>query len=465
MKQQNTSFQIISSCGLKFPSRFSSPDSDLIQGNNCSSFEQENEYSLSDRSCLNNQEDRNRIVKYFVERYGFNEAKLKKVIERLSRKERCGRKGFVGYVKDINTGSIHLEYIPLSCGCESCAYCSRKKRKRIFVQISEKLEYYARKGETIDFLTITCGRVEAGKFLEVYEDFVKKLRKLYVFRLGNKNLRRWKEKSYEELKSYLLNIKDEEERKEKRLMHEYLIEKSFGTIKEAVERGAKKLYEVFKYVFLKIEVTYKEGCFHLHAHGVTVRSLSKFVWMAILRILGFGFIFDIRRVRNVKGMINYLSKYLLKSDEIEFSDLRHEILYEYTLYNRRKVREWGGEDIERREEEKYEEEIVYVLNLKLEMELRKPLYKLRKNEFGLKYIAGEFEYEGKRYFMFVDECGRFVLDEKFFKEIEEDLMLDRYKVLYKFKRRRLRDGEIVEEKVVDDIKLEEEKSFLNINFV
>ena len=435
MIQRDLSFLIIPPpVGLDHLS--SSPPTDLNKGNNCSSFEQENEYSLSDRSCLNNQEDRNRIVKYFVEQYRLNEAKLKKVIERLSRKERCGRKGFVGYVKDINTGSIHLEYIPLSCGCESCAYCSRKKRKKLFVQISEKLEYYARKGETIDFLTITFGRVKAEKFLEAYEDFVKKLRKLYVFRLGNKNLRRWKEKSYEELKSYLLNIKDEEERKEKRLMHEYLIEKSFQVIREAMERGAKKLYEIFKYVFLKIEVTYKEGCFHLHAHGVTVKNLSRFVWMAILRMLGFGFIFDIRRVRDVKGVINYLSKYLLKSDEIEFSDLRHEILYEYTLYNRRKIREWGGEDVEKREEEGYEEEIVYVLKLELKMKLSEHISKL--NKIGVRYIGGEFQFRDRVYKMYVDEIGRFILEEDFFKEIEEDLMLDRYRVLYKFIRKRRR---------------------------
>jgi len=451
MKQQDTSFQIISSCDLESPSLNSSSvtpaNTDLNIGNNCSSKKQEIVFSYSD---LKDEEKRKEISKFFVERYGFEEEKLMRVLKRLSRKDECGREGFTGYVRSLKSGDVHLEYIPITCSCESCPYCSTRKRKKFFMELVEKLEWYIKEGKELDFYTITYGRVEADKLLEAYADFTKKLRRLYNWRLGKRNIQRLKERAYEELKMYLSNIKDPRERESKKVMHEYLIEESFQKIWEAVNKGAQKFFEVFDYLVLKIELTYRDS-FHIHAHGITVNTLSRFVWIALLKILGFGHIFDIRRVRSVGKVVNYLSKYLLKADENNFDSLEHEVVYEYTVYGRRKVREWGGEDYEKVEEseENYEEEIVYVLKLQLEMELRKHIGKLGKSLPGLKRIGGEFIFRNRKYFMYVDEYGRFVLDEKFFKEIEEGIMLGKYKVLYKFKRR-IRKDRVIEEGVIGD---------------
>jgi len=442
-------------------------NTDLNKGNKCSCSGQGSEYLFWDRNSLKDEEKREMLVEYFMREYGFEEDKLRKVLKRLVRKDVCGTEGLVGYVRELGSGDVRLEYIPFSCGCESCEYCSVRKRKIVFNRVTEKLEWYLENGEELDFFTITYGRVEADKLLEAYSDFAKKLRKLYSWKLGKKNLRRWKEKAYEELRLYLENVEDPEERERKRLQHEYFIETSFQNVMKAIENGAEKLFSVFPYMFLKIEITYREGSFHIHAHGITVRTLSRFVWLALLKLLGFGEIFDIRRVRNVKKVVNYLRKYLLKSDEVKFDNLRDEIIYEYTLYGRRKVREWGGESyVKEEEEEEYEKEIVYVLKLELKMELRDHISRLEKSVPGLKYIGGEFEFRGEKYYMYVDEYGKYVLDKRFLKEIEEEIMMDMYPVLYKFTRKlRKKDCEIVEEKVVENVELEEEKSFLNINFV
>ncbi|HIC98751.1 MAG TPA: hypothetical protein EYP08_03675 [Pyrodictiaceae archaeon] len=438
MIQRDLSFLIIPPpVGLDHLS--SSPPPDLNEGNKCAEREEEDEYLFKDRKILKDEEGRNKVARYFVERYGFDESRLMRVLKRLVKKDECGRRGLVGYVRNLGTGNTHLEYIPFSCGCESCIYCSSRKRKKIFIEITDKLEWYVENDFELDFFTITYGRVNAEHLEEAYNDFAKKLRKLYSWRLGKKKIRRWKERAYEELKLYLDNIKDPREREEKELQHKFLIEESFQKINEAVERGAEKLYEVFSYMILKIELTYRDGTFHIHSHGVTVKTLSRFVWVALLRELGFGRVFDIRRVKNVKKLVNYLSKYLLKSDEVEFKDLKDEIIYEYTLYGRRKIREWGGEDyIKKEDDEGYVEEIVYVLDLKLEMKLRKHISHLVKNEYCLKYIGGEFEFRGETFYMIVDECGRFILEKRFYDKIEEDLMLDRYRVLYKFIRKRRR---------------------------
>jgi len=435
-----------------------SPRTDLNKGNNCAQNSISRLLQTKDRSILHDESKLEEIIDYFSQKYNYNKDKLLKVLTRLAKKDRCGHTGYVAYVKNLANGDTRLEYIPHSCGCESCAYCSVRKRKSFFIEARQRLEYYIEKGEQIDFFTITYGRVESSKFNEVYEDFMKKLRKLYSYKLTKRKIQKWKEYSYKELKLYLLNIKDERKREEKRIEHTYLIEETFRKIWESFERGAKRFYELFKYMFLKIEITCRNSSYHIHAHGVVVNSISRFVWLSLLKQIGFGRIFDIRRVRSVKKIVSYLSKYLLKSDEVEFDSLEHEIVYEYVLYRRRKLREWGGDDFKKEENEiEYEEEIVYVLKLQLEIDLRKPLSELRKNEFGLRYIGGEFVFRDKKYYMLVDEYGRFVLEEEFFKQIEEGIMMDVYPVLYKFKRRRRKKyggafkGDIIRE---DDIELE-----------
>jgi len=417
----------------------SEQDSDLIQGNNCANF-CENEKSVQelvsyfDKSVYEDEEKVKGIIEYFSRKYDYDRGKLTRVIKRLSRKSKCGTRGYVGYVKNLNSGDFHLEYFPIGCGCESCSYCSMKKRREFFRRISQKLEYYIEQGEEIDFFTITYCRVESEKLNDVYEDFTKKLRKIYSYKLGKKKLRKWKEEAYKELEKYLLNVKNEKEKERKKLRHKYLIEESFQRLWEAYNNGARRLYEVFPYMFLKIEITYREGSFHVHAHGVTVKTLSRFVWLSLLKNLGFGMIFDIRRVKDTKRIINYLTKYILKTDNIKFDNLKDEIIYEYVTYSRRKIREWGGNDFIEKEKEEVEEEIVYVLDLQLNMKLRCHISRL--NKIGIRFIGGEFEYRGEKYYMFVDEEGKFVLDEKFFKIIYDDIMMDTFKVLYKFTRKK-----------------------------
>ena len=439
----------------KSPSSDSSPASDLNTADNCSHCCDEIETLLSDRQSLKDEELRRKVIQYFVKKYQFNESKLENVIRRLSKKDQCCRSGNVAYVRNVDTGDVWLEYLPHSCKCESCSYCSQMKRKKMFASLMEKIEFYINeRGYEVSFLTITYGRVRREELEKAYEDFIRKIRKLYSYRLTKKKIQKWREDSYKELELYLLNIKDKRKREEKKEKHIYLIEKSFQKIWKAFEEGAKYFYEIFPYMFLKIEITCRNSSYHIHAHGVVVNSISRFVWLSLLKQIGFGEIFDIRKVKSVKTVVNYLSKYLLKADAVEFNNLEDEIIYEYTVYGRKKIREWGGKDIEIREDKKgYVEEIVYVLDLKINVSLRKHLSKVTKCLQGLKCVIGEYEFEGEKYFVFVDDKGRFILEERFFKAIEEDILMDRYKVLYKFKRKRRKREDDVEL----ELKLEEEE--------
>ena len=456
----------------KSPSSDSSPASDLNTANNCA--EKKQDVEIREISELKDEKLKKKVIQYFVEKCQFDERKLEKVIKRLLKKNKCGREGYVGYVRNLDSGDVWLEYLPVTCKCESCSYCSQMKRRRIFASLMEKIEFYINeKGCEVSFLTITYGRVRREELEKAYEDFIRKLRKLYSYKLTKRKIQKWKEESYKELKLYLSNIGDEKKREEKRIKHTYLIEKSFQRVWKVFEEGAKRFYEIFPYVFLKIEITCRNSSYHIHAHGLVVQALSRFVWLSLLKQIGFGYVFDIREVRNTKMVVSYLSKYLLKADETSFKSLEDEIIYEYVTYGRRKVREWGGKDIEMREDEKdYVEEVVYVLDLKLEMRLRNRLDKLVKNEFGIKYIGGEFEFRGEKFFMLVDKYGRFILEERFFEQIKEEIYMDMYPVLYKFRRRVRRDNEIVKERVIDGVKLEKEDEkyenlslSFNINFV
>ena len=416
--------------------------SDLNTGSYCQKNEQEIIFDYLD---IKDEKKRYEIIEYYSKRYGLDEGKLMKVLKRLSQKDECCRTGYVGYVREIESGDVHLEYIPRSCGCEICPYCSEKKRKHIFMQVTKKVECYLNKNYKVDFFTITYKKIKGEDLLKAYDDFTRKIRKLYRFFLGKKNIRKWKEKTYQELKEYLSNIKDEKEREKKRIQHEYYVEETFKKIMEKVEKGAKYFYEIFPYLFLKIELTYDES-FYIHAHGIAVESLSRFAWVALMRMLNFGYVFYIRPVRNVRNVVSYLGKYLLKADNLIFENLKDAVIYEYVMYGRRKLREWGGDDVVIEEkEEDYIEEMVYVMKLSLKMELRKHPSRLKK--VGIPYIGGEFEFRGEKFFMLVDKYGRFILEERFFEQIKEEIYMDMYPVLYKFRRRVRRDSEIVKERL------------------
>jgi len=416
-----------------------STNTDLNKGNNCAKNSISHLLQTNDRSILHNKSKLEEIINYFSQKYNYNKNKLYNVLKRLSKKDKCRKTGNVAYVESLTSMRTWFEYIPHSCGCESCAHCSKGKRKKFFIKVRQKIEYYLKQFEDIDFFTITYGKVEAEKLNEAYEDFSKKLRKLYSYRLTKKKIQKWKKNAYKELNEYLKNIKSPIEREIKRKKHTCYIEESFGKIEKAYREGATKLFSLFRYAILKIEITYKNRSFHIHVHGVAVRTFSRFVWVALLKELGFGKIFDIRQVNNSKAVIAYLSKYLLKADNLEFDNLEDEIHYEYCLYGRRKLREWGGEDCVIKEDDSmYEKEKVYVTNLKINVKFKDNVNNLKKT--GKKCIAGEFEYYGEKYYLYVDEKGRFVMDDRFYDDFYEAFASGMFKILYKYTRKVIKES-------------------------
>ena len=300
-------------------------------------------------------------------------------------------------------------YQPHSCGSVLCPYCqwrhSRKRLSEVLTYLKEAL----RKGEPLTFITLTVKSTHDS--FEAVREAKRLITKLYQFRInGKRNRERLHEAVMRELGEFLANllgVKGEEREQVVKAVESFVIELFNGWVecsKEGIsvrelaeleresvleelsslfsrqffiELDRSVLWKFYRQVYFyadwigriwsqphdvkfsqllravwKFEMTYSpEHGFHPHWHGITDLQIPKVLLTALCRLIGFGEVSDVRAVKGEKALVE-LSKYELKPWEIdeEALGLKELVKLETAMHSFKKLRVWGFEKVERKEE-------------------------------------------------------------------------------------------------------------------
>ena len=274
--------------------------------------------------------------------------KYERAKSRLRKKRECGKYGYLVIVEN------KIVYQPYSCGCVTCPFCAVKENKRVLAKYFEFFKSLIEKNKELSFITLTVK--SSFNLKEVYEKLNSGLKKLYEIRLlGKRTWEKVKEEFYKELERYEKNLSENEKYKAER--QKIFFEEFEKKCSHLIGSGL-KLGQVFNCVW-KLEVTYnKKTGWHPHWHSIWAGFIPKLLLLVLWRIAtkGEGEIIDVRRVRGkkaIKELLKYTTKFWILNELSEIRILEIETI----LYNVKKIRHWGLEELEEEaEKEEIEEE-------------------------------------------------------------------------------------------------------------
>jgi len=189
----------------------------------------------------------------------------------------------------------------------------------------------------------------------VYESLNNGLKRLYEIRLfGRRTWEKVKKEFYKELERYEKNLSENEKYKaerQKKYFEEF--EKKYSFL---IGSGL-KFGQVFNAVW-KLEVTFnKKIGWHPHWHSIFSGFIPKLLILVLWKMAtrGEGEIVDVRKVRGKKAireLLKYTTKFWILNglDEIRILEI------ETILYNVKKIRHWGLEELEEEAEKEEKEE-------------------------------------------------------------------------------------------------------------
>ena len=190
----------------------------------------------------------------------------------------------------------------------------------------------------------------------MYESLNNGLKRLYEIRLfGRRTWEKVKEEFYRELERYEKNLSENERYKaeRQRIFFEEFEKKYSHLIGSGLKIG-----QVFNAVW-KLEVTYnKKIGWHPHWHSIWSGFIPKLLLLVLWKkaTRGEGEIIDVRKVKGKKA-IKELLKYTTKFWVLNGLDEERILEIETILYNVKKIRHWGLEELEEEaEKEEIEEE-------------------------------------------------------------------------------------------------------------
>ena len=270
--------------------------------------------------------------------------KYEKAKKRLEKKKTCGKFGYPVLIEN------KIIYQPYSCGCVTCPFCAVKENKKVLAKYFEFFKSLIEKNKELSFITLTVK--SSFNLKEVYEKLNLGLRKLYEMRLfGKRTWEKIKKEFYKELEFYRNNLPENERYKAER---QKIFFEEFEKKYSYLIGSGLKVGQVFNAVW-KLEITFnKKTGWHPHWHGVFFGFIPKLLILVLWKIStkGEGEIVDVRKVRGKKAireLLKYTTKFWILNglDEIRILEI------ETILYNVKKIRHWGLEELE--EEAKKEE--------------------------------------------------------------------------------------------------------------
>ena len=275
--------------------------------------------------------------------------KYERAKARLKKKKECGRYGYPVLVLMENK----IVYQPYSCGCVTCPYCAVKENKRVLAKYFEFFKSLIEKNKELSFITLTVK--SSFNLKEVYEKLNLGLRKLYEMRLfGKRTWEKIKKEFYKELEFYRNNLPENERYKAER---QKIFFEEFEKKYSYLIGSGLKVGQVFNAVW-KLEITFNEKTgWHPHWHGVFFGFIPKLLILVLWKIStkGEGEIVDVRKVRGkkaIKELLKYTTKFWILNglDEIRILEI------ETVLYNVKKIRHWGLDELEQQALKEEEEE-------------------------------------------------------------------------------------------------------------
>ena len=290
--------------------------------------------------------------------------KYERAKSRLRKKKQCGKYGYPVIVEN------KIVYQPYSCGCVTCPYCAVKENKRVLAKYFEFFKCLIEKNKELSFITLTVK--SSFNLKEVYEKLNSGLKKLYEIRLfGRRTWEKIKKEFYKELERYENNLPEEEKYKAKRqrVFFEEFEKKFLHLIGSGLKVG-----QIFNAVW-KLEITFnKESGWHPHWHSIWTGYIPKLLLLVLWKkaTRGEGEIIDVRRVQGKKA-IRELLKYTTKFWILNGLDEMRILEIETILYNVKKIRHWGLDELEQEaKKEEIEEEkkrkYLWWVRVKLERE-------------------------------------------------------------------------------------------------
>ena len=262
----------------------------------------------------------------------------------MEKKKTCGKFGYPVLIEN------KIIYQPYSCGCVTCPFCAVKENKKVLAKYFEFFKSLIEKNKELSFITLTVK--SSFNLKEVYEKLNLGLRKLYEMRLfGKRTWEKIKKEFYKELEFYRNNLPENERYKAER---QKIFFEEFEKKYSYLIGSGLKVGQVFNAVW-KLEITFnKKTGWHPHWHGVFFGFIPKLLILVLWKIStkGEGEIVDVRKVRGKKAireLLKYTTKFWILNglDEIRILEI------ETILYNVKKIRHWGLEELE--EEAKKEE--------------------------------------------------------------------------------------------------------------
>jgi hypothetical protein len=259
---------------------------------------------------------------------------------RLKRLNTCGTTGHISAVFRENRLE-KVKLVPHRCGSVHCAYCNFYDSRKRMRQVSAYYETLIAQGCDLSFITLTIQN--SFDVFEAIERARKALQRLYQFRLFGK--RNWvrvvREFRRETLKYYRALRRRGYSPHEalKRVRFQIKLFREFEKSTLGYSHDA-KFGEILKAVW-KFELTYSHRTgFHAHWHAITTLFIPKLLLTVIARIVGFGDICDIRKVRGAKA-VKELGKYVSKHFELKGLSFEKKLDVEVALHSFQKLRVWN----------------------------------------------------------------------------------------------------------------------------
>jgi len=328
---------------------------DLIQVDNSSKNPEESdegggspfEWSEEDWEALFNSfnvffSDREFLKSYILKRYEKvgNVRKIIKSYLRLKRLSSCGKSGHISAVFEQNKLK-KVKLVPHRCNSVHCSYCNFYDSRKRMRQISAFYESLLAEGRELSFITLTIPNT--FDIFEAVERAKKSLQRLYQFRLlGKRNWVKVVRLFRRETLKYYRALRMQGYSPSEALKRVKFQIKLFREFEKAVSGYSyeTKFAEILKAVW-KFELTYsKKTGFHAHWHAITTLFIPKLLLTVIARLVGFGEICDIRRVRGAKA-VKELSKYVAKSFELKHLSFEEKLDVEVAMHSFQKLRVWN----------------------------------------------------------------------------------------------------------------------------
>ncbi len=254
-----------------------------------------------------------------------------------------------------------ISYIPYTCRSLFCRYCAWSNTRKRFSTVFALLESLIKNNFKLSFITLTTPNHKLHETPKAIDELFKLLEKLYNFKLGERNLKRFHKKALIELGKYLANLHKKLAQKYKqKYPKNYLLLTNYDVWKKKKEhlkilnktiRLVKRhlklpdSYRRFGIIFesiwkFEIKKNNERNDFNSHWHGICLKPISRFFLKAITDYLGFGPIIDVRSVKGEKALVE-LTKYETK-DIVSCSNVTflEKVIINASLTHRKKFRIW-----------------------------------------------------------------------------------------------------------------------------